>query len=85
MTPPENIPEWERNAEVINDSLWYVNPQEVREYISQQREKERERLVERVEGMIIGDGKEIRHTEIGANWAFLKVIEMLKEENTLPE
>lgn len=37
---------WERNAEKINDSLWYVNPNDVYATIASEREEAKREVVE---------------------------------------
>jgi len=39
------------------------------------------RLLSEVEGMIKNEGQEEHKTDIGANWAFLKVIALIRKEN----
>ena len=49
MTKEQILKELKNKSEVINDSLWYVNPDDIKEAISQTREETIKEIIRSVE------------------------------------
>ena len=58
------LKELKNKSEVINDSLWYVNPDDIKEAISQTREETIKEMEWEIENWEIVDGKSFTSDKI---------------------
>ena len=64
MEKEQILKELKNKSEVINDSLWYVNPDDIKEAISQTREETIKEMEWEIENWEIVDGKSFTSDKI---------------------